>query len=78
MLSPVPQQRYQSARQVLQALNPSPATYPPTQLPAPVPNSPTIATLAVAPSPTPHTSPLPPPPPLPGGHRRKSSWYFCY
>ncbi|PMB21677.1 serine/threonine protein kinase [Fischerella thermalis CCMEE 5198] len=55
MLSPVPQQRYQSARQVLQALNPSPATYPPTQPPAPVPNPPTTATLAVAPSsPSPH------------------------
>ncbi|BAU06774.1 protein kinase [Fischerella sp. NIES-3754] len=62
MLSPVPQQRYQSARQVLQALNPSPATYPPTQRPAPVPNPPTTATLAVAPSsPTPHTSPTPSP-----------------
>jgi serine/threonine-protein kinase len=65
MLSPVPQQRYQSARQVLQALNPSPATYPPTQPPAPVrvPDPPTTATLAVAPSsptpPTPHTSPTP-------------------
>lgn len=55
MLSPVPQQRYQSTRQVLQALNPSPATYPPTQPPAPVPNPPTTATLAVAPSsPSPH------------------------
>ncbi|MBD2429983.1 serine/threonine-protein kinase [Fischerella sp. FACHB-380] len=52
MLSPVPQQRYQSAREVLQALNPSPA---------PLPNPPTTATLAVAPSsPTPPTSPTPP------------------
>jgi serine/threonine-protein kinase len=62
MLSPVPQQRYQSARQVLQALNPSPATYPPTQPPAPVrvPDPPTTATLAVAP-----TSPTSPTPPTP-------------
>lgn len=64
MLSPVPQQRYQSARQVLQALNPSPATYPPTQPPATVPNPPTTATLAVAPS-LPTSPPPHPPTPSP-------------
>ncbi len=60
MLSPIPQQRYQSAHQVLQVLNPPPAYYPPTQPPAPirVPEPSTAATLAVSPSPP--TSPTPP------------------
>ncbi|PMB01095.1 serine/threonine protein kinase [Fischerella thermalis CCMEE 5268] len=51
MLSPVPKQRYQSARQVLQALNPPPVTNPPT-----------TATLAVAPSLPISPSPHPPTP----------------
>ncbi|MFB2770753.1 protein kinase [Pelatocladus sp. BLCC-F211] len=60
MLSPIPQQRYQSAQQVLQVLNPPPSYYPPTQPPAPIriPKSSTAATLAV--SPTSPTSPTPP------------------
>ncbi len=49
MLSPRPGDRYQSARQVQEALTPSQITYPPTQPPAPIP------TFAV--------SPTPPPPP---------------
>ncbi len=59
MLAPIPQQRYQSAQQVLQVLNPPPSYYPPTQPPAPVrvPESSTVATLAVSPSPP--TSPTP-------------------
>ncbi|MHC5935969.1 protein kinase domain-containing protein [Nostoc sp.] len=56
MLSPRPSDRYQSARQVLQALNPSPANYPPTQYPTPP--QPTSATVAISPS-----SPSSPPPP---------------
>ena len=65
MLSPVPSDRYQSARQVLQALASLPVTYPPTQYPTP---DPTNATVAVAPPSTPHsrtggvTPPLPTPP----------------
>ncbi|BAT51230.1 serine/threonine kinase [Nostoc sp. NIES-3756] len=61
MLAPRPGDRYQSAEQVLQALNPVPVYYPPTQPPAPLPVS----------IPTPiHTTPetvavSPPPPPLP-------------
>ncbi|MFN6530936.1 serine/threonine-protein kinase [Nostoc sp. ChiSLP03a] len=52
MLSPRPSDRYQSARQVLQALNPPSANYPPTQYPTPP--QPTSATVAVSPpSPTP-------------------------
>jgi len=46
MLSPVPSDRYQSARQVLQALTTSPVGYAPTQYPTP---DPTVATVAVAP-----------------------------
>ncbi|MGJ5672304.1 MAG: protein kinase domain-containing protein [Nostochopsis sp.] len=59
MLSPIPQQRYQSAQQVLQILNPPPSYYPRTQPPTPVrvPEPPTTATLAVSPSPHPPTSP---------------------
>ncbi|MHC5776566.1 protein kinase domain-containing protein [Nostoc sp.] len=48
MLSPRPSDRYQSARQVLQALNPPPANYPPTQYPTPP--QPTSATVAISPS----------------------------
>ncbi|KOP27901.1 serine/threonine protein kinase [Hapalosiphon sp. MRB220] len=63
MLSPIPQQRYQSAQQVLQVFNPPPSYYPPTQPPAPVRVSEpaTAATLAVAPTPpsTQSTSPTP-------------------
>ncbi|MFK0729976.1 MAG: protein kinase, partial [Gloeotrichia echinulata HAB0833] len=39
MLSARPGDRYQSARQVQEALNPSQVTYPPTQPPAPIPTS---------------------------------------
>ncbi|MCP6760902.1 MAG: serine/threonine protein kinase [Fischerella sp. CENA71] len=63
MLAAIPQQRYQSAQQVLQVLNPPPTYYPPTQPPAPVrvPEPPTTATLAVSPTPsTPPTSPTSP------------------
>ncbi|BAZ67187.1 MAG: protein kinase [Pelatocladus maniniholoensis HA4357-MV3] len=61
MLSPIPQQRYQSAQQVLQVLNPPPSYYPPTQPPAPVrvPEPTTTVTLAVSPSPHPPKSPSP-------------------
>ncbi|NEU73178.1 protein kinase [Hassallia byssoidea VB512170] len=52
MLSPIPGDRFQSARQVLNALNSSPVNYPPTQS-----TEPTSATVAVAPTP-----PLPPNP----------------
>ncbi|MEJ1929070.1 serine/threonine-protein kinase [Nostoc sp. NIES-2111] len=61
MLASRPGDRYQSAEQILQALNPVPVYYPPTQPPAPLPVS----------IPTPiHTTPetvavSPPPPPLP-------------
>ncbi|AFY48179.1 serine/threonine protein kinase [Nostoc sp. PCC 7524] len=74
MLAPRPGDRYQSAQQVLQALNPTqtPIYYPATQ--APIPTSPpttapTSATLAVSPTPpSPPTSPTPPPSPP------KKSW----
>ncbi len=60
MLSARPSDRYQSARQVLQALNPPPVNYPPTQYPTP-PN-PTSATVAVSPPPpSPSFSPSPQP-----------------
>ncbi len=71
MLSPIPGERYQNARQVLQALNPTPVNnYVPTQpsTPIPVPEPPTSATLAVAPAVTPtpdapwRVSTLPTPP----------------
>ncbi|MDH6078415.1 serine/threonine protein kinase [Chrysosporum ovalisporum ANA283AFssAo] len=48
MLSPRPSDRYQSARQVLQALNPPQFSYSPTQYPTT--SEPTSATLAVSPS----------------------------
>ncbi|MEH1838485.1 MAG: serine/threonine-protein kinase [Nostoc sp.] len=48
MLSARPSDRYQSARQVLQAINPPPAN-PPTQYPTPP--QPTAATVAVSPPP---------------------------
>jgi serine/threonine-protein kinase len=51
MLSPIPGDRFQSARQVLIALNSSPVNYPPTQYPT----QQTQGTVAVS----------PPPPPLP-------------
>ncbi|AVH74151.1 serine/threonine-protein kinase [Nostoc sp. 'Lobaria pulmonaria (5183) cyanobiont'] len=55
MLSARPSDRYQSARQVLQALNPPSANYPPTQYPTPP--QPTSATVAVSPPPPPSPSP---------------------
>ncbi|MBD2346702.1 serine/threonine-protein kinase [Anabaena subtropica] len=60
MLAARPGDRYQSAQEVLQALNPAPANY---HIPTPSP-VPTVApTVAVSPSfPTPLTSPTPPPP----------------
>ncbi|QLE58843.1 serine/threonine-protein kinase [Nostoc sp. TCL26-01] len=57
MLAPRPGDRYQSAQQVLQALNPAPVSYPPTQPPIYTPE-PTSGTVAVSPTPPP---PLPPP-----------------
>ncbi|MBD2676334.1 MULTISPECIES: serine/threonine-protein kinase [Nostoc] len=51
MLSVRPGDRYQSARQVLQVLNPPPVNYPPTQYPTPTPPEPTSATVAVSPPP---------------------------
>ncbi|WYM02760.1 MAG: serine/threonine-protein kinase [Gloeotrichia echinulata CP02] len=62
MLSARPGDRYQSARQVQEALNPSQVTYPPTQPPAPIPK-PTSATVAVSPPPPISPSPVPPSPP---------------
>ncbi|MBD2436892.1 serine/threonine-protein kinase [Nostoc sp. FACHB-110] len=56
MLAPRPSDRYQSASQVLHALNPAPVYYPPTQAPMEQPPA-TSATFAVAPSP--HTPPAP-------------------
>ncbi|MBP5974017.1 protein kinase [Brasilonema sp. CT11] len=56
MLSPKPKQRYQSANQVLQALNLSPVSYPSPQQPVPISPPPqTKQTLAVSPTPTPPT-----------------------
>ncbi|MBD2387054.1 serine/threonine-protein kinase [Cylindrospermum sp. FACHB-282] len=68
MLSPASGDRYQSARQVLRALNPQPISYSPTPPPYHTPTlPPTSATLAVSPpitsSPQPVSySPTPPPP----------------
>ncbi|MBH8554740.1 protein kinase [Nostocaceae cyanobacterium CENA357] len=67
MLAPRPGDRYQSATQVLQALNPQPVNYSPTYYPTPPTLDPTSATVAVSPSPNApipqHTiSPTPPPP----------------
>ncbi|MEH1766629.1 MAG: serine/threonine-protein kinase [Nostoc sp.] len=62
MLSARPGDRYQSARQVLQAINSPPANYPPTQYPTPP--QPTSATVAISPpSPTPSYPPPPSSPP---------------
>jgi serine/threonine-protein kinase len=51
MLAPRPGDRYQSAQQVLEALNPTPVYYPPTQAPNPT-IAPTSATLAASPAPS--------------------------
>jgi serine/threonine protein kinase, bacterial len=51
MLAPRPGDRYQSATQVLQALNPQPVNYSPTYYPTPPPPDPISATVAVSPSP---------------------------
>ncbi len=52
MLSARPSDRYQSARQVLQSLNPPPANFPATQYPTPSqPTSATVATLSTSPIP---------------------------
>ncbi|MDZ8183751.1 MAG: serine/threonine-protein kinase [Nostoc sp. ChiSLP02] len=51
MLSARPGDRYQSARQVLQALSSPPVSYPATQYPTPTPPEPTSATIAVSPPP---------------------------
>ncbi|BDI14668.1 hypothetical protein ANSO36C_04700 [Nostoc cf. commune SO-36] len=68
MLSARPSDRYQSARQVLQAINQPPANFPPTQYPTPP--QPTSATIAISPpAPAPRqqeakaTYPSSPPPP---------------
>ncbi|MEH1868884.1 MAG: serine/threonine-protein kinase [Nostoc sp.] len=55
MLSARPSDRYQSVRQVIEALNPPPANYPPTQYPTP--SQPTSATVAVSPPPPSFSSP---------------------
>jgi serine/threonine protein kinase, bacterial len=55
MLSARPSDRYQSARQVLQAINPPAINYPPTEYPTPP--EPTSATIAVSPSPSSPSSP---------------------
>ncbi|MEA5506366.1 serine/threonine-protein kinase [Halotia wernerae UHCC 0503] len=66
MLSPRPGDRYQSATQVLQALNPQPVNYSPTYYPTPP--DPTSATVAVSPSPN---VPVSSPPPTP----QPTSWW---
>ncbi|AUT00282.1 serine/threonine protein kinase [Nostoc sp. CENA543] len=58
MLAPRPGDRYQSAQQVLDALNPAPVYYPPTQAPNPTAAPTSADTLAA--SPTPPISPTPP------------------
>ncbi|NDJ23833.1 protein kinase [Nostoc sp. B(2019)] len=61
MLSSRPSDRYQSARQVLEALTPPQNYYAPTQYPTPP--APTSGTIAISPPPPPTPSaPLPPPP----------------
>ncbi|MBD2507746.1 serine/threonine protein kinase [Nostoc muscorum FACHB-395] len=55
MLSARPSDRYQSVRQVIEALNPPPANFPPTQYPTPP--QPTSATVAVSPPPPSFSSP---------------------
>ncbi|MBW4573502.1 MAG: serine/threonine protein kinase [Tolypothrix carrinoi HA7290-LM1] len=71
MLSPIPGDRFQSARQVLNALNSPYVNYPPTQS-----TEPTSATVAVAPpSPLPPNPTLPSPtPPSPDIPQPKNSW----
>jgi serine/threonine protein kinase, bacterial len=65
MLSPLASDRYQSARQVLQALNPQPLNYAATQPPTPTP-PPISATVAVSPPKIPAPQPvLTPTPPTP-------------
>ncbi|MFN6461840.1 MAG: protein kinase domain-containing protein [Nostoc sp. DedVER02] len=64
MLSARPSDRYQSVRQVIEALNPPPANFPPTQYPTPpqqypTPPQPTSATVAVSPPPPSSSSPPP-------------------
>ncbi|MEH2338095.1 serine/threonine-protein kinase [Nostoc sp.] len=67
MLSTRPSDRYQSARQVLQTLNPPPANFPPTQYPtAPEPTS---ATVAISPPPPSRSYPSSLPSPQP------TSWW---
>ncbi|WP_341526903.1 protein kinase [Nostoc sp. UHCC 0302] len=71
MLSARPSDRYQSARQVLEALTPPPVSYPPTQYPTPpvsypptqYPTPPDTTSNTVAISPSPPLSPSPPPTP---------------
>jgi serine/threonine protein kinase, bacterial len=59
MLSPVASDRYQTVNQLLQALNPQSANYPPTQAAKPVPTvPPTSATVAFSPPKTPVPEPL--------------------
>ncbi|MBD2244069.1 serine/threonine-protein kinase [Nostoc sp. FACHB-888] len=60
MLSARPSDRYQSARQILEVLNPPPANFPPTQYPTPP--QPTSATVAVSPPPPSPSYPSSPPP----------------
>ncbi|MEH1898567.1 MAG: serine/threonine-protein kinase [Nostoc sp.] len=68
MLSARPSDRYQSVRQVLEALNPPPANFPPTQYPTPP--QPTSATVAISPPspPSPSFSSSPPSP-------QSTSWW---
>ncbi|MEH1940586.1 MAG: serine/threonine-protein kinase [Nostoc sp.] len=63
MLSARPSDRYQSARDVLRAINPPPANFPPTQYPtAPQPTSATVAVSPPPPSPSFSQSPPSPQP----------------
>ncbi|BAZ41041.1 protein kinase [Calothrix sp. NIES-4101] len=82
MLSPLPSDRYQTAKQVLQALN-SPSSYPPTLYPStqvPPTEAPTSATVAVSPAVpqlTPNTSATPKHvaiSPVPNSTAEKSWW----
>jgi serine/threonine protein kinase, bacterial len=61
MLAPLPAERFQSARQILLALNNPPPTYPPTVYPATQqpPQENTSATVAVSPPSSPPPSPTP-------------------
>ncbi|MTJ07687.1 serine/threonine-protein kinase [Anabaena sp. UHCC 0204] len=59
MLSPLAGDRYQTARQLLQALNPQPVSYPQTQPPVSIPTPPpTSATVAFSPPKTPVSAPV--------------------